>query len=242
MIQIFSTVLAVFLSAHAAQDAQAAPAPAPAPPSQGVRVVELFTSQGCPMCPGANELLEAMAEADPDVLALAFGVNYWDVYGWRDTFAMDSFNARQQAYVDAGEARRVYTPQFVVNGAPDKLRYGEATVRTAVGQAPALSAPISAQRRAGRIAVAFDGPPQPAPAVVWAIAYHEGPEVRRVDAGPNAGRDVRHYNMVRSVEHVADWSGGALSLALDAPGEGLAAAIIVQAGPGGRILAAARVE
>ncbi len=241
MIQMFSAFFALLFAAQPSPDTSGAPADAP-PVTGGVRVVELFTSQGCPMCPGANELLEAMAEADPDLLALAYGVNYWDVYGWRDTFAMDSFNARQQAYVDAGEARRVYTPHFVISGAPEKLRFSENAVRSAVAASNGLPSLIEAERADAAITVRLDGPMRDTPAQVWAVAYHAGVETRLIEDGPNAGREMVHYNMVRSIEPVADWAGGVLELSLDAPGDDLAAAILVQDGPGGRILSAARAD
>lgn len=49
-------------------------------------VVEIFQSQGCSSCPPANANVLAVADR-PDVLALSFGVTYWDRLGWKDTFA-----------------------------------------------------------------------------------------------------------------------------------------------------------
>jgi len=240
MINVFSVFLAAFLALQNAEALQ--PAPAAADESGGVRVVELFTSQGCPMCPGANELLAALGEADGDVLAIAYGVDYWDVYGWEDTFAMAAFTARQQAYVDAGDAHRVFTPHFVVNGAPEKIRFRGERVRTAVAEASALPALVHADLQEGRITIRLDGPARETPATVWMVSYHAGVETLRIEDGPNAGRDMVHYNMARDIEALGDWSGGPLSLEASAPGGGLAAAILIQDGAGGRILAAARAE
>ncbi|MBW8893100.1 MAG: DUF1223 domain-containing protein, partial [Burkholderiales bacterium] len=53
-------------------------------------VLELFQSQGCSSCPPANANLNAIADR-PDVLALSFGVTYWDQLGWKDTFAKPAF-------------------------------------------------------------------------------------------------------------------------------------------------------
>jgi len=239
------TAIQILVSALLGAGAQAAaePDPAPAPSSgEGVTVVELFTSQGCPMCPGANELLEELANQDGDLLALAYGVGYWDVYGWQDTFARPEFADRQQAYVDAGEARRVYTPQFVINGSPKKLRFSVERVTEAVTQAERLPIQISAEQIEDRIEVRLIGEARDTPAQIWAVAYHPGRETVTPGEGPNAGRAVSHFNMVRALEFAADWSGGALLAELDAPGDGLAAAILVQDGEGGPILTAARVE
>jgi len=56
-------------------------------------VIELFTSQGCSSCPKADQLLSEMAER-PDVVALAWHVDYWDYIGWPDTFGTPENTAR----------------------------------------------------------------------------------------------------------------------------------------------------
>src|SRR6185503_899992 len=48
-------------------------------------VVELFTAQGCSSCVDTGALINSLS-ADPRVIALAFGVDYWDYLGWSDTF------------------------------------------------------------------------------------------------------------------------------------------------------------
>lgn len=241
MISVFSQILAFALSLQSAEGAQ--PSPTVAGNAEGLRVVELFTSQGCPMCPGANELLASLGEdAGGDVLAIAYGVDYWDIYGWRDTFAMEAFTARQQAYVDAGEAHRVYTPHFVINGAPEKIRYSEDRVRTAVADAPALPALVETDASAGEIAIRLDGPARETPATIWLVTYHPGVETRLIEDGPNAGREMVHYNMARDIQALGEWTGESLTLTAQAPDNGLAAAILVQDGPGGRLLAAARAD
>ena len=49
-------------------------------------VLELFTSQGCSSCPEADARLHELA-ATPDVIGLAYHVDYWDYLGWKDTLA-----------------------------------------------------------------------------------------------------------------------------------------------------------
>ena len=60
-------------------------------------VVELYTSQGCSSCPPADAYLRRLA-ANPDVIALALHVDYWDYIGWSDHFAQPYFTDRQTAY------------------------------------------------------------------------------------------------------------------------------------------------
>ena len=81
-------------------------------------VVELFQSQGCSSCPPANVNLLALADR-PDVLALSFGVTYWDQLGWKDTFASAQNTQRQYDYARGLHRSNVATPQMVINGHTD---------------------------------------------------------------------------------------------------------------------------
>ncbi|HWA61493.1 MAG TPA: DUF1223 domain-containing protein, partial [Caulobacteraceae bacterium] len=105
------TALATAAALAAAGAASAADAAHPV-------VVELFQSQGCSSCPPANANLMSIADR-PDVLALSFGVTYWDQLGWKDTFASPQFTARQWDYARALRHDNVFTPQVVVNGRRD---------------------------------------------------------------------------------------------------------------------------
>lgn len=201
-------------------------------------VVELFTSQGCGMCPDANRLLAEIG-AEPGIIALGWGVSYWDVYGWTDEYARPEFVARQQAYVDAGEARRVYTPHFVINGAPQKLRFQPDRIRAAVASfdpVPVLS--LSADGETLTLA----GDARTIPAEIWIASYEPGIETRMIESGSNAGTEMTHFNMVRTVEQIGDWTGGPLQMAVpDATDPALDRVVLVQDGPGGVILGAVRL-
>src|SRR6516162_4382221 len=56
--------------------------PAAAVDQKPLTVVELFQSQGCSDCPPANANVMALS-GRPDILALSFGVTYWDYLGWK---------------------------------------------------------------------------------------------------------------------------------------------------------------
>lgn len=231
MIKLLSLLAALFSQAQPAPEGEAAA------PRRGPVVVELFTSQGCPMCPDANALLEEIG-GDDAVIAIAYGVGYWDMYGWADEFARPEFMARQQAYVDAGEAMRVYTPHFVINGAPEKMRFSADTVRSALSAAEPLAPVIAIEGGVVRL----DGAPRETPAQIWRVDYAPGAVTREIGGGANAGREMEHFNMASAVVAIGDWTGGAMTVSLDPPAEGEACAILIQDGPGGRILAVARLD
>jgi len=234
------SLLAALMQAHAApSDLTEAPSAAPVL-DQAPIVVELFTSQGCPMCPSANQLLAEYGARD-DIIALGWGVNYWDAYGWADEFARPEFIDRQKAYVEAGEARRVYTPHFVINGSPERLRFNAERIDEAVSSAQPVALMVLNQTDTGAVAQ-LSGDTRAQPAEVWAAYYQPGVDVRTIENGRNAGLEMTHYNMVRSVVKLGEWTGGNADFPIpEAPEEGLACAILVQDGPGGRVLAANRL-
>ena len=48
-------------------------------------LVELYTSQGCDMCPAAEKMLGALAERDRRIVPIAFHVDYFND-PWKDVF------------------------------------------------------------------------------------------------------------------------------------------------------------
>ena len=90
-------------------------------------VVELFTSQGCASCvPALSNLI--LLDKQPDVLALSFGVTYWDQLGWKDEFAQPAFTLVfpqlpvQGALPDTQQLRRLSTvPTRITQRAQDGL-------------------------------------------------------------------------------------------------------------------------
>jgi hypothetical protein len=205
-------------------------------------VVELFTSQGCGACTKANALIADLA-ARRDVLALTFPVDYWDYLGWKDTFARPEFAARQRAYMKVAGQREVFTPQVVVDGAPQPDR-------SAVDQAPALiRAALDAeppdpamQLSRGRLRVG-SGPAPRGGADVWLVRYEAQPQETEVKDGENRGVTVVYRNVVAGLERLGGWNGRPRAFRLPRGGPkpdkdaGRKLAVLLQARAGGRILA-----
>ncbi|MFQ5984801.1 MAG: DUF1223 domain-containing protein, partial [Alphaproteobacteria bacterium] len=181
-------------------------------------VVELFTSQGCGACPSADRLLGELAARD-DVIALSFHVDYWDYMGWKDRFASEQATRRQRAYARVLGVPMVYTPQMVVDGVIQEKGTNRAAVVTAIqeaARADRLDVDIDLMWTGhDRLSVVipegrFDGT-----ATVWFVRY-DIERTTRVTAGENAGRNLRHVNVVREVFPIATWSGEAVRINLSA--------------------------
>src|SRR3954465_10385990 len=60
-------------------------------------LVELYTSQGCDMCPTAEKVLGALAERDSRIVPIAFHVDYFNT-PWKDVFSDPLYSQRQMTY------------------------------------------------------------------------------------------------------------------------------------------------
>src|ERR1043165_2640885 len=94
-------------------------------------VVELFTSQGCSDCPAADRIVAELARRK-DVIALSLPITYWDMLGWKDTFATDANTRRQKAYAKAMNRLGIYTPQIIVDGQLDVVGNQRSRVMMAI--------------------------------------------------------------------------------------------------------------
>src|SRR5579864_6497247 len=101
-------------------------------------VVELFTSEGCNSCPPAEALIGVLAQHRPDVIPLAFHVDYWDYLGWRDRFEIPEAAARQRQYQHSLHLNTVYTPQLVIDGQRDVVGNDDPSTVPASTHAQAL--------------------------------------------------------------------------------------------------------
>ncbi|MBI2255411.1 MAG: DUF1223 domain-containing protein [Proteobacteria bacterium] len=203
-------------------------------------VVELFTSQGCSSCPPADaNLIELMDRAD--VLALSFGVTYWNYLGWDDTFSKQEFTDRQFAYEGPLGHAGAFTPQMVIDGAHDAVGHDLAEVEALIAEAAAAAAGGPAiEATTDRIEIGAGAVPARA-ADVWLVAY--APDIAEIPVarGENRRRVLKIGHAVRSLTRLGQWSGPAQSFDLPPAEEGLARAVLVQAGAGGPILGASKL-
>jgi len=228
-----SVVAAALVAGHVSARPATLPAPAP-----GLTVVELFTSQGCSACPPANANLTRLS-ARPDVLALSFGVTYWDQLGWTDTFGSPAFTARQRAYQDGLGNDNVWTPQVVVDGRADVVGQSLPEIEGLIRRHRVFTGPTLVFRDGGLGLAGGVAPSRPAD--VWLVRYDPRVVEVPVRRGENGGRTLPHVDVVRELVRLGSWNGRTAGYALPAPTRaGLRTAVLVQAPNGGPILAAGR--
>jgi len=207
-------------------------------------LVELFTSQGCANCPKANRFLAELAE-DPNVITLSLAVDYWDYLGWKDTFAMSDFTARQKEYGEHLRARRPYTPQIIIDGETLIKGTRQAKIRRTINklaETQAQGPQISLTRENGQMRLEIAAGLAPKNGAVILIAdYMPGVQQIEIAAGENEGKVLDQVNMVTRLRPIGTWSGEAVSLIIAAADAGSCVAILQEAGPG-RVLAVTKLE
>jgi hypothetical protein len=214
--------------------------PASAMEQKPLTVVELFQSQGCSDCPPANANVMALSSR-PDLLTLSFGVTYWDYLGWKDTFASPQYTARQWDYAHALHHSEVYTPQVVVNGRADIVGRDKTALEALIAREANASAPaVMIAQNTISVGAGPSGQHQ-APNQVWLVRFDPAIENVPIARGENGGLTLPHKNVVKELVKLGEWNGRAASFAIPAAHQpGLKQAVLVQSGPGGAIVAAAR--
>ena len=203
-------------------------------------VVELFTAQGCASCAPANALINDLAD-DPGVIALTYGVDYWDYLGWADTFAKPEFAQRQRDYIRRLGLRDVFTPQVVVSGRAQAAGVRPAAVERLVRDAAhdgAWNPPQIRIRPDGRVGVG-SGPRPRGGGEVWLIRFDPRQQSVEIRQGDNRGQTVLQRNVVRQAQRLGTWNGQPVLLrAPAAPEDGLTTLVLVQSQRDGRVVAA----
>jgi hypothetical protein len=174
-------------------------------------VVELFTSQGCSSCPPADEIFSELAKR-PDLIALAYHVDYWDYLGWQDTLASHDNTTRQYDYAKSFGVSSVYTPQAVINGRTHVKGSSRAEITGALSKfaksGKGMSVEIKVMRAGDTIIIeAGDGVGDEKGQVV--LVYYDPARPVAIERGENTGRTVTYWNAVTAIQTAGMWHGAA---------------------------------
>ena len=169
-------------------------------------LVELYTSQGCDMCPTAEKMLGALAERDRRIVPIAFHVDYFNE-PWKDVFSDPLYSQRQMAYnqlytkpknrrvrallhADADDRRRAVGQRprpaprprrRSVRPWPGNPPWGSTSPSTSSGDGLSGTATIKVTSRSARA--------EKSPLLVCAVLREDG-VVTDVPSGENAGKSL----------------------------------------------------
>lgn len=158
-------------------------------------VLELFTSQGCSSSPPADELLAAL-QNKPNVITLAYHVDYWNKLGWQDTYSSQKHNDYQASYATKFKVN-AYTPEMVVNGRKEFIGSNKRVLTQVLksnSRVKTLSTPQVA-RTATSIAVSYNIAPLEKGTTLYAILVLDSDRVY-INAGENKHKSINYVNIV----------------------------------------------
>ena len=178
-------------------------------------VVELFTSQGCSSCPPADALIRELRK-EPNVIPIAYHVDYWDNGGWRDPFSSRNWTLRQMQYIHAFKLDTSYTPQIVVDGAREMIGSNAFAVRSAINEASkhgsVASVKVSVDR--GQASVETNAPRAGLELIV--VTTEDG-VVTKIERGENRGLTLTNDAIARNFTRFTDVVQGASSRRVSTP-------------------------
>jgi hypothetical protein len=173
--------------------------------SKRMVLVELYTSQGCDMCPTAEKILGQLAERNRGIVPIAFHVDYFNK-PWKDVFSDPLYSQRQMTYNQIytkpkpAEYGLYYTPMLMIDGDqsvngrdPDSA---EAAIRQALARKPAVALKVAldlakdGRTGTARIQVSSRSTrTEKAPLLVCAV-LREDKVTTDVPSGENAGKSL----------------------------------------------------
>jgi hypothetical protein len=265
--RIAASVALLFISLFAtralvrvhSQVKQGDPGPGPTPV-----LVELFTSEGCSSCPPADDLLARLTEqpiyGKAQMITLEEHVDYWDEQGWVDPYSSRDWTSRQRDYSGVLKNGNPYTPQMVVDGTREFVGSHTQEARQAILEAGGKTKiPVTLRLNGanGERTESFhvqvgklEGTAKRDTAEVW-LAITETGLHSSVKRGENAGKDLHHAAVVRSMRKIGEAKAeGEFSFSGDASAplrsewkrENLRAVLFVQEKKSRRILGAAEIR
>jgi hypothetical protein len=171
--------------------------------SKRLVLVELYTSQGCDMCPEAEKLLGALAEREGRIVPIAFHVDYFN-NPWKDVFSDHLYSQRQMNYNELytkpknPEYGLYYTPMLMIDGQQSingrDAASAEPAIRKALLRKPAVSLDTKLDLKSNGLAgtaeikvTSRSAQAEKTPLLVCAV-LREDNVVTEIGSGENAGK------------------------------------------------------
>jgi hypothetical protein len=192
--------------------------------AQSVAVVELFTSQGCSSCPAADKLLSEIAlqaeTQNEPILVLSFHVSYWNHLGWKDPYSSEAFTERQRHYSEVLQTDNIYTPQMIVNGTEEFVGSDRTRITSAITRALATPAAYAItidqlNKQGNTLSLAYTLNESPKDELLYAALVINHAE-NQVPRGENAGKLLKHDNVVMTLDSFPLGKTGQLKLSIPA--------------------------
>tara|TARA_R110002049_G_scaffold11719_2_gene54331 strand:+ start:132 stop:857 length:726 start_codon:yes stop_codon:yes gene_type:complete len=171
-----------------------------------IAVLELFTAEGCGLCPAADRFVATLPQqgiTDDELIILGFHIDYLDdKKAWVDRFASPVFSDRQRQLAQLNLYQTIYTPEFVISGEiiHNWQKYVKDVVKAVNGFSPEAHIALEVTEDTNQLHVKsdikIDGAENRQFAVLY-IAVTEDGLISKVGGGDNAGTTFNHQHLVR---------------------------------------------
>ena len=168
-------------------------------------LVELYTSQGCDMCPAAEKMLGVLAKRDRRIVPIAFHVDYFND-PWKDVFSDPLYSQRQMAYNQLytgpknPEYGLYYTPMMMIDGERSvngrDAASAQAAIRRALARKPAVAIDVDLTLKPDGLSgtatvkvTSRSARAEKTPLLVCAVLREDG-VVTDIPSGENAGKSL----------------------------------------------------
>jgi hypothetical protein len=176
----------------------------------------------------------------PNVVALAFHVDYWDSIGWRDRYELPTAAKRQVRYVDTLNLSSAFTPQVVIDGRASYVGSDRRRILAALAERQE-DVPVAVEVSPSELVINLPDRAAQSDYDVNVVAYL--PEAATpIGRGENSGRTLTEFNIVREFRRVATWDGkpNVLRLPLASfPADATQVAVLLQQSKQGSIVGSA---
>jgi hypothetical protein len=168
-------------------------------------LVELYTSQGCDMCPTAEKILGNLAEGNRMIVPVAFHVDYFND-PWKDVFSDPLYSQRQMTYNNIYKGPKnpdyglYYTPMLMIDGVETvngrDAASAEAAIRRALAKKPAVGLQVAVDVKPGGLSgsaeikvTSLSARTEKTPLLACAVLREDG-VVTDIPSGENAGKSL----------------------------------------------------
>ncbi|WP_165230538.1 DUF1223 domain-containing protein [Aquisphaera insulae] len=168
-------------------------------------LVELYTSQGCDMCPTAEKILGTLAEGNRMIVPVAFHVDYFN-QPWKDVFSDPLYSQRQMTYNDLYTGPKhpdyglYYTPMLMIDGVETvngrDAAAAAAAIRRALARKPAVGLRVAVDVKPGGLSgsaeirvTSLSARAEKTPLLACAVLREDG-VVTDIGSGENKGKSL----------------------------------------------------
>ncbi len=172
-----------------------------------VPLLEMFVSEGCGLCPAAEQYVNNLQEKGIDadqLIVLAFHIDYLNSRkGWVDQFASPIFTGRQKQLAHLNRYQHIFTPELVVSG--ETVHSWREQLIDVIGflnnyqSEVGINLHVNEQNQTLHIdsQLQVTGEVNRQHSKLY-LAVTEDNVFSEVRGGDNAGRDFNHQNLVRA--------------------------------------------